>query len=303
MIPEPTIANTQSVAINHVPPILTIAGSSSVSEQSSYNLSLTASDPNHTIGSWTITWGDGNTQTVTGNPSSVSHSYALGPNSYTISATATDDVGTYSANTQSITVNHVPPTLTIAGPSSVAEQATYSLSLSATDPNHTISSWTITWGDGNTQTVTGNPSFVTHSYAVGPNSYTISASATDDVGAYSANTQSVTVNHVPPTLTIAGPSSIAEQSSYNLSLSETDTNHIISSWTITWGDGDTQTVTGNPSSVSHMYAVGPNSYTISATATDDVGTYAANTQAVTGKSCAADIDDRRPRFDRRAVQL
>ena len=274
-------SNTQSVTVSHVPPTLAIAGPGSIAEQSSYILSLSATDPGHTISSWAITWGDGHIQTVNGNPSSVSHTYALGPNSYTISATATDDVGTYSANTQAITVNHVPPTLMIAGPGSIAEQSSYSLSLSATDPGHTISSWAITWGDGNTQTVNGNPASVQHTYALGPNSYTISATATDDVGTYSANTQAITVNHVPPTLMIAGPGSIAEQASYILSLSTIDPGHTISSWAITWGDGHIQTVNGNPSSVSHTYALGPNSYTISATATDDVSTYTANTRPVT----------------------
>ena len=34
-------------------------------------------------------------------------------------------------------------------------------------------------------------------------------------------------------------------------------------------------MTGNPSSVTHVYADGPNSYTVSATATDEDGTFAA----------------------------
>ena len=53
-------------------------------------------------------------------------------------------------------------------------------------------------------------------------------------------------------------------------------------------------MTGNPASVTHTYADGPNNYAISATATDEDGTYAAgNTVAVTVQQCGADAGDQR----------
>ena len=70
-------------------------------------------------------------------------------------------------------------TFTLSGASSVNEGALYTLNLSGIDPGHTISSWAINWGDGSAvQTVSGNPSTVTHTFASGPHSYTISATAT-----------------------------------------------------------------------------------------------------------------------------
>jgi len=51
------------------------------------------------------------------------------------------------------------------------------------------------------------------------------------------------------------------------------------------GDG-TQIVSGNPTSVAHTYADGTASYTISATATDEDGTFSANTVAVTAMMLA-----------------
>ena len=133
--------------------------------------------------SWTITWGDGNTSTLTGNPSSTTHSYASRVNPYTISATATNDDGTFNSNTLSVTVNNIPPQLTISGPSSINEGATYTLGLSSVDSGPDASqdvpsSWQITWGDGTNSTVNGNPSSTTHVYNDGPNNYTISAMAT-----------------------------------------------------------------------------------------------------------------------------
>src|SRR5262249_38713143 len=101
------------------------------------------------------------------------------------------------------TVSDVPPTLTLSGNSSVNQRATYTLNLASSEVGpEAISSWTITWGDGSApQVVPGNPSSVTHVYAVGPNNYTISATATDEDGTYPAgNTVAVTVNNVVPTL-------------------------------------------------------------------------------------------------------
>ena len=55
-------------------------------------------------------------QTVSGNPASVTHTYADGLNNYTISAKATDEDGTYDAgNTVAVRVDNVPPTLSLSG--------------------------------------------------------------------------------------------------------------------------------------------------------------------------------------------
>jgi uncharacterized protein YidB (DUF937 family) len=67
-------------------------------------LNLSAADPGtDPITSWTINWGDGTTEPVAGNPSSVSHSYALVHRTYDISAQATNADGTFTAgNTVSL---------------------------------------------------------------------------------------------------------------------------------------------------------------------------------------------------------
>src|SRR4051794_10753500 len=99
-----------------MPPLLTVSGSASVNEGAVYTLTLAASDPGaDTISSWDITWGDGTSLLVTGNPASVTHTYADGPHGYTITASATDEDGTYSAHNLSVTVNNVAPTLTLSG--------------------------------------------------------------------------------------------------------------------------------------------------------------------------------------------
>ena len=261
-----------------------ISGPPSVNEGATYTLNLSSPDP--TTSQWTIDWGDGGpAQVFAGNPSTATHVYADGPNNYTISATIVTGTGTFAVgNTQAVSVLNVAPTLAISGAATVDEGATYTLSLSASgDPGpDTIDHWTINWGDGPAQTVAGNPSSVTHVYADGPNNYTISATATDEDGTYAAgNTVAVGVGNVSPTLAISGAASVNEGATYTLSLSSSDPGtDTISQWTINWGDS-TQIVSGNPSSVTHVYTDGPNNYTIGATATDEDGTYlAGNTVAV-----------------------
>jgi VCBS repeat-containing protein len=195
----------------------------------------------------------------------------------------TDNGGsdTSAVQTFTITIDDAVPTLAIGGDSSTDEGSSYSLTLSATDPDP-IEQWTITWGDGDVQTVSGNPPSVSHVYADGPNDFTIRATATDEDGTYDAgNTVAVSVNNVAPTLALGGSSVVNERSPYSLGLSSSDPGQdTISHWTITWGDGSTQTVDGNPSSVTHIFA--PGNYTVTATATDEDGAYdAGNSIALT----------------------
>jgi uncharacterized delta-60 repeat protein len=200
---------TTQITVNNVAPTLVISGASNVDEGSSYTLALSASDPGpDTISTWTIAWGDGNFTTVPGGTAMVSHTYADGPASYTISATAADEDGSYSSNSLPVTVDNVAPTLTISGASNVAEGSSYTLTLGSSDPGQdAITSWTINWGDG-IEVISGNPGSVSHTYADGGNpstAYTITATATDEDGTYSSNSLGVSVLNVAPTASAGGP--------------------------------------------------------------------------------------------------
>ncbi len=121
---------------------------------------------------------------------------------HAITVQASDNNGGTSTGSFNIIVNNVAPTLTISGAATVDEGSPYALNLASSDPGQdTISGWSINWGDGNIETVTGNPLSATHIYADGVNTYTISATATDEDGTYSANNLGVAVNNVAPTAT------------------------------------------------------------------------------------------------------
>lgn len=129
---------------------------------------------------------------------------------YTATLTVTASDGVWLSDSLAVSVTNVAPTLTLSGDATVAEGATYTLGLSATgDPGtDTISQWTVTWGDGAVEDVSGNPSSATHTYADGPNAYTILATATDEDGTYAAgNTVAVGVLNVAPVVSVTGPAS------------------------------------------------------------------------------------------------
>lgn len=191
------------INVNNTPPTLIIRGGSSLNEGATYTLNLSSFDPGpDTITHWLINWGDGSQQTVPGNPSTVTHVYADN-GSYTIVATASDQDGTYPAGSLAVAVSNVAPTLAMSGPSTISEDLVYRLNLLTSDPGaDTISTWIVNWGDGPTQTITGNPAYLTHVYA-SSGDYIITAAAIDEDGAYSAGNKSVLVKKVDYTAPMA----------------------------------------------------------------------------------------------------
>ncbi len=211
------------IIVANVVPTLSLSGVTSINEGSTYTLSLDSSDPgNDTVNSWVITWGDGNTDTIPASArtfnaaaqkwethTTFTHVYIDGPNNYTISATATDEDGTYSAgNTIGVAVNDVAPIIDLSqSATSSLEGALYTLKLGAvTDPgvNDVISGYSINWGDGNIDSFLsgGNPANTTktHTYQDGPSVPQIKITLIDNNGIHnSAGTLNITVTNVNPT--------------------------------------------------------------------------------------------------------
>jgi hypothetical protein len=84
----------------------------------------------------------------------------------------------------------------------------------------------------------------------------------------------ITVLNVAPTLSMTGPASVLRSDTFTLALGRSDPGaDTLSSWTINWGDGTSVDVAGTETSVDHVYASTGN-FQITATATDEDGTYA-----------------------------
>lgn len=176
-------------------PSVFVSGAASVNEGSPFTLNLAASHYGHTFTAWSVDWGDGSVDTIMGNPSTATHTYADGPNAYVIHATATDDTGTYAAADESVTVNNVAPTININGSSTATDGVAYSFTLGAvTDPGQdTVSQFIIHWGDGTSDTYTSG-GVKTHVFSTMGNK-TVTVDLADEDGAYPfAATMEITVS-------------------------------------------------------------------------------------------------------------
>lgn len=198
-----------------------IIGSGSVDEGSPYTIGLpisfsVAPGVATSVTGWSIDWGNGVTTSLPGNATNAAYTYADGPNSYTIRATvfaaetsftsgpnggSMTGVNTTFTATAAVAVRNVAPTFTLSGNPQVVVGETYTLSRSAVvDPGRdTITSWQITWGDGNTTTHAGNATTFSYVYRGVSGPMTITATATDEDGSYSRTTS---VNVIMPQVSI-----------------------------------------------------------------------------------------------------
>ncbi|WP_428937835.1 PKD domain-containing protein [Fontivita pretiosa] len=118
-----------------------------------------------------------------------------GPGVFTVGLRVWDSLSRSDSTTTTINIANVAPTLAIEGSASSAVGSRYSLNLDTTDPgNDAIVQWIVDWGDGTPpQYISANPSTVQHVY-VSAGTYTISASASDDDGTYSASPWTLSVS-------------------------------------------------------------------------------------------------------------
>jgi hypothetical protein len=272
--------------IQNVAPSLSISGPSSAGMGSSYTLDLAASDPGvDTIAFWTINWGDGTTSTVDGSATSATKVFdAAG--TFTITATATDEDGTYSANSRSVSVQ-APPTAMAGGPYNVSEGGTVQLNAGGSTGSGLTYTWDLDgdgiYGETGSAAKRGdengaNPVFS----AIGVNgtdSRTPRLRVTNSAGTSNASSV-VWIADVAPTLSVSGPSSVDTGATFTLNLSASDPGpDLIASWTIDWGDGTSSSVTGNPTSVTKAYSAA-GTYSITVSAIDNEGTHVAAPRSV-----------------------
>ena len=133
-----------------------ISGAPSANEGTEYTLNLQSSETRPTPTSWEINWGDGEVEDLDGNPSSATHTYIDGDDVVTITAKTTDDEGVLNANSLTLTVSNVAPSIALSGGSTVSAGLPYTLSFGqVTDPGQdTVIAYNVRWGDGETDSYT-----------------------------------------------------------------------------------------------------------------------------------------------------
>src|SRR5262249_5245166 len=136
------------------------------------------------------------------------------------------------------TVVDTPPTLSISGAGVFVGGTPYTLKLSSSEtPGITITGWTITWGDGVVQNVTGNPSSVTHTYSAGGTGYVISANATDADGTYAAGNSQTVHNPVPTLSNVSITPIVGQDKQATLTGSINGPGDQPFTLVVNWGDG------------------------------------------------------------------
>ncbi len=225
-------------------------------------------DPDGTITSYAWQFGD----TTTGTGVTTAHTYATA-NTYPITLTVTDNSGATSTITHTVTVTgptNQPPVAAFT-PTCTLLACTVDAGASG-DPDGTITSYAWQFGD----TTTGTGVTTAHTYATA-NTYPITLTVTDNSGATSTITHTVTVtgptNQPPvaaftPTCTLLACTVDAGASG--------DPDGTITSYA--WQFGDTTTGTGV--TTAHTYATA-NTYPITLTVTDNSGATSTITHTVT----------------------
>lgn len=266
-----TVNTTNSITAGAPTPAAPIAGQT-VTFPITYGTSTSASP----IVRLSVQWGDGASNTYTGQPASISHTYG-GAGSYLVTITGIDAVGDTTQSTASVTVTPRPAlVVTIsANPAQPAPNTVVTFTITATPTTgNGITSITIDFGDGQRGTISGNAQTIQHVYT-SANQYPVTVTATDSSGATGASSTVIIVG------TFAAPSAAFTVSpttgptTTTFQFNAADSQGSISTYAWDFGDGGT----ASGQTASHQYTVA-GTYTVRLTITDTSGRSATTTKTV-----------------------
>jgi PKD repeat protein len=291
-------SGTTTETVNDQPPTVSISSISPnpVNTGVLVTVSFTATDPDGTISSISVNWGDTTTpDTLAGTATSDTHTYTSA-GSFTITVTATDNSGSTGQGTGSITVNVVVgiPTVTVnsptPNPANTGQMVTVTFTVTSTA---TVTGITVNWGDGTTTTLPlpGTAISDTHIYAntgtAKSQIFTITVTATNSAGPGSGSTTE-TVNDRPPTVAVTNvsPSPTTTGQLVTVTFSATDPDGTVTSISVDWGDGSTpSSLAGSATMATHTYtstgSIMSKLFAITVTVTDNSGSTGSNTGSVT----------------------
>jgi len=217
------------------------------------------------------------------------HSYTVGGD-HLVTITVTDNDGGSAVSGDIIISVNTPVSITSLGvsPAAINENGVAQLSGILSDPESSVHTVTINWGDGTANTTLNlDPAAVefysSHTYkddnptGTASDVYTISISATDNIGAPATRTTTITVNNVPPVVSGITPGTANPGVSATFTANFTDAGTLDThTCQFSWGDSatgsGTVTETNGSGSCSAAHTYSSNgSYTVTATVTDDDG--------------------------------
>jgi len=285
-----TGSTSSQVTITDRPPVVSFTLSPSTANTGqSISLTISVSDPDGSIVSSTVDWGDSNVQFFPGAITSASHSYASTGSStfeiFTIIVTGTDNNASYTSATSQVTISDRPPAPSF-NPSSTALSTgqNVTLTISAADPDGIVTALKVDWGDGTIHTLPGTATSDIHSYSstgtATSNIFTITVNATDNSGSTGKSSSQVTVSDRPPIITFTvSPASASTGQTVTVSITSSDPDGTISSTRVDWGDGTVDTIPGAPQTDTHQYSstgsASSKAFPISISVTDNSGSSSA----------------------------
>jgi PKD repeat protein len=230
--------DTLTVTVNNVAPTITqLTGTTEVEEGTPATFNASATDPGNDTLTYTWNFGDGSNLIVGKN---VNHTFADNGN-YTVTLTVKDDFGASTTQTLTTKVRNVAATVDAGANQIMYQNEPVIFDGQFTDPG-ILDTHIIEWnfGDGNTVAGVLNPS---HTYTV-DGEYTVTLTITDNSGAVSNDTMTVTVKK-PPTIQ-AG----------DVSIIEGDNGYKYAVFTATISEASLRTVTANYSTTDGTAASG-----------------------------------------------
>jgi hypothetical protein len=300
------------ITVREVAPTLNLTGANDTTVGATYQLDLSATDPgNDTIQRWIVDWDDGVVETYDGPVHSLSHGFA-GDGVRTVSVTAIDEDGYYTAP-KAVTVENVAPQLVNLSVTDAEENGFSFLTGTISDPG-TLDSFTVVfdWGDGS-QTerfnlAPGQYEFsALHRYlddvpsGTSSDAFTVTAAVEDDAGASSSATTSATVFNAAPGVSLGLANAVVGETGLVVVGGTVEDVGTLDSHTVTlnWGDGTSEDVAVDPVtrafSASHRYeddgVTGTlfDDYAITATVQDDDGGVGGGSVTMTIASVAANV--------------
>ncbi|MFV2066526.1 MAG: PKD domain-containing protein, partial [Pirellulales bacterium] len=266
------------VVVHDVAPLIVVSGSDHIGEGREYLLDFgIITDPGtDVVTEWIVHWGDGSHDNYS-EPVTARHFFADGSVDYQIQVELVDEDGAHpGANVVDVTVRNEPPVIVqLAGTQEHDEGDTFHFAADADDSAGSADPLTYAWdfGDGSPEIRGVDLSGVDHVY-LDDGQYTVTLIVDDGDGGQARQSLPVVVRNVLPTIELLGETSVIEGALYQLTLGAiTDPGRdTVSEWRVNWGDGTSETHDAG-GVIEHVYADGPQQFTIDVTLVDEDGTH------------------------------
>lgn len=185
-----TGTTTMVIAVVNQPPVISVTADKTVATPGELiTVTLAYSDADGDPLTVTVNWGDGTVDPVTGNAASHAYTDRAG---FTIAVTAEDGQGDPVSRTIHVIISDAPLLSITLDKAAASTGEAVTVAISGSDPDGSISTTRIDWGDGTVEALTSAQTSATHKYTAA-GTYTITVSVTDNRGIITTRTSTVTI--------------------------------------------------------------------------------------------------------------